>query len=91
MWFPTPGCLTAFPILIRILGEARGPPRVEDPSGAPPGGEEAAVTCGVVRHKLPHFWLGPSYISLLSHFLCNSRNNGVVSFGATRTRYKYNN
>ena len=40
--------------LPRIVGEARGPPSVEDPNGAPPGGGEAAVPRGVVRHKLRH-------------------------------------
>ena len=40
--------------LPRIVGEARGPPRTEDPNGAPPGVGEAAVPPGVVRHKLFH-------------------------------------
>ena len=40
--------------LPRIVGEARGPPRSEDPNGAPPGVGEAAVPRGVVRHKLLH-------------------------------------
>ena len=41
--------------LPRIVGEACGPPSVEDPYGAPPGDREAAVPRGVVRHKLLHF------------------------------------
>ena len=46
--------------LPRIVGEARGPPSVGDHNGAPPGSGEAALSHGVVRHKLLHFWLGPS-------------------------------